>query len=328
MMPIRSRTLLTSGRSRSCSWALAPVLACAFAAWCQPAPDALATPRLLITEGKLPQAEAALDQFLKEHAASADAHFLLGYVLFREQKPVDSLAEFTAGARTRRPKADELMTVASDYVLLHDFADADKWFTEVTVEEPSNADAWYALGRTKYNENGFSEAVTSFERALALRPRYVEAENNLGLCWRELNSMEKARAAFETAIDWQGAAPTDAQPFLNLGALLADQGDLEKSIPYLEKAVSLSPDNPRIHEELGQVYEAQKNLPKAQAELERAVALAPNTSALHFKLGQIYRREGLRGQAQQEFDLCEKLNSTHSSTGTPNPIKQDVQEPR
>jgi Tfp pilus assembly protein PilF len=55
--------------------------------------------------------------------------------------------------------------------------------------------------------------------------------------------------------------------------------------------------------------------------LEKAVALAPNTSGLHFKLGQIYRSEGLRDRAQQEFALCEKLNSTHSSSSTPNPIK-------
>jgi hypothetical protein len=48
------------------------------------------------------------------------------------------------------------------------------------------------------------------------------------------------------------------------------------------------------------------------------VALSPETSGLHFKLGQIYRREGNRERAQQEFDLCEKLNSTHSSSATPN----------
>jgi tetratricopeptide (TPR) repeat protein len=298
---------------------LGAFLLCARAAICQQLPDSLAEPRALIAQGKLAAAEASLHDFVKQHPASADAHFLLGYVLFREQKAVDSLAEFTAGAHVRRPKADELKTVASDYVLLRDYADADKWFTEVVVETPDDAEAWYLLGRTKYNENGFSNAVSSFERALALHPKYIEAENNLGLSWKELNNPEKAKAAFQTAIDWQGDAPADAQPFLNLGTLLADQSDFDKSILYLTKAVSLSPENPRIHEELGQVYEAQKNLPQAQAELEKAVALAPDSSALHFRLGQIYRHEGLRDRAQHEFDLCEKLNSTHSSASTPNP---------
>jgi tetratricopeptide (TPR) repeat protein len=295
-------------------------LLCPLAAQCQQPVDPLAGPRAMLSAGKFAEAETALRKYAKEHSESADAHFLLGYVLFREQKPVDSLAEFTAGARTRRPEADALKAVASDYVLLHDYADADKWFTEATSEQPNDADAWYLLGRTKYNESRYADAVTSFERALALRPKYVETENNLGLSWRELNNFEKAQAAFQTAIDWQGDTPTDPQPFLNLGTLLADQSAFDKSIPYLLKAASLFPENPKIHEELGKVYEAQKNLPKAQAELEKAVALAPNTSGLHYMLGQVYRREGLRDRAQNEFDICEKLNSTHSSNNTPNPF--------
>lgn len=299
------------------------VLHCAMTGRGQQSADPLAAERAELADNHLIQSADGLRAYLKTHANSADAHFLLGYVLFREKKAVDSLAEFTSGARFRRPKADELMTVASDYVLLGDFADADKWFTEVTVETPNNADAWYLLGRTKFNENAFAAGETSFERALALRPKYVEAENNLGLTLRELNRLDKAKEAFETAIEWQGSAPSDSQPFLNLGTMLADENSIAQAMPYLEKAAALSPGNPKVHEELGQVYEAQKDLPKAQSELERAVSLSPSTSGLHFKLGQIYRHEGLRDRAQEEFDLCEKLNSTHSSSATPNLLKPE-----
>jgi Tfp pilus assembly protein PilF len=82
----------------------------------------------------------------------------------------------------------------------------------------------------------------------------------------------------------------------------------------------LSPENPKIHEELAGAYDGQNNLPKAQAELERAVGLAPNSSSLHFKLANLYRKEGMRDKARQEFEVCAKLNSTHSSTETPNPF--------
>jgi Flp pilus assembly protein TadD len=290
------------------------------AAVCQQPADPLADARSLAEAGALAKSEASLHRYLAGHPDSANAHFLLGYVLFREQRAKQSLAEFTAGAKYRRPQADELKTVASDYVMLGDYADADKWFTEVTRETPNDADAWYLLGRTKYNESGFVEAVSSFEHALALHPQYVEAENNLGLSWQELNNPDKAKSAFQTAIEWQGDVPADPQPFLNLGTLLADQREFEKSVPYLTKAVLLAPTNPRIHDELAKVYEAQNDLKKAQDELQQAIALAPNSSELHFKLGRIYRREGLQDQAMQEFALCDKLNSTHSSTETPNPF--------
>jgi len=290
--------------------------------------DPLAEARELLTAGRLSKSEASIRSYLKDHPDSADAHFLLGFVLFREQKATESLAEFTAGAKVRRPKASELETVASDYVLLGDFADADKWFTEVTAETPNDSHAWYLLGRTKYNEGRYDEAVSSFEKALSLRPKYVEAENNLGLSLRELNKLDQAQAAFQAAIDWQGTEPADAQPYLNLGGLLADQGDLDQAIPLLLKAVTLSPDNPKTHEQLGAAYAAQNDLPKAQSELERAVALAPDTSALHFKLGEIYRKQKMRDLAQHEFAICAKLNSTHSSSTTPNPFQPLPAEPK
>lgn len=304
----------------SAKYMLAVALLCVLQTMAQEANSSLAEARSLLNAGKFAQSEAALRKDLLASPASPEAHFLLGYVLFREQKATESLAEYTAGAKFRRPVAGELKVVASDYVLLGDFGDADKWFTEVVAEKPDDADAWYLLGRTKFNENDFQNAKSDFEHALALHPKYVEAENNIGLSWKELNNMEQAQAAFQTAIDWQGDAPRDEQPFLNLGTLLTGQNEIDKAIPYLMKAVTLAPKNPKVHEELGQAYVTQQNLPKAQDELEKAVALAPDISALHFKLGQIYRKEGLHDRAQQEFDICSKLNSTHSSPATPNPL--------
>jgi len=293
---------------------------CAWVALCQQQADPLADERELLAAGKLAESETAVLIYLRTNPSSADAHFLLGYVLFREKRAKESLAEFTAGAKFRRPRPDELKIVASDYVMLGDFGDADKWFSEVVAEAPNDADANYLLGRTKFNENDFPAAISSFERALILHPKYVEAENNIGLAWRELNDLERAEAAFQTAIEWQGDAPVDAQPFLNLGTLLADRSRIEKAVPYLIKAAVLSPDNPTVHEELSHVYAEQQDLSKAQSELEKAVTLAPSISSLHFKLGQIYRKEGMRDRAREEFAVCAKLSGAHSSDKTPNPL--------
>ena len=273
----------------------------------------------MLDAGNVAASESVLRSDLEAHPESADAHFLLGYALFREQKAKESLAEFTAGAKYRRPRADELKVVAADYVMLGDYSDADKWFSQVVAETPNDADAWYLLGRTKYNESEFELAIAAFEHALTLHPKYLEAENNIGLAWKELNQRGKAEIAFKNAIDWQSDAPSDAQPFLNLGILLADAGENERALSYLIKARALAPKNPTVHEELGKVYVAMNRLADAQSELEEAIALAPDTSALHYKLGQILRREEQVERAQQEFAICERLNGAHSSTKTPNP---------
>jgi tetratricopeptide (TPR) repeat protein len=307
---------------------LAAVLLCAMSARCQPPVEPLTEARALLDAGRIAESEALLRKFSAANPSSADGHFLLGYALFREQKATESLAEFTAGAKFRRPRADELKVVAADYVMLGDYSDADKWFSQVVSEMPEDADAWYLLGRTRYSESDFARAISAFERALTLRPGYVEAENNIGLAWKELNNREKARAAFQTAIDWQGESPVDAQPFLNLGILLADANEYQQALSVLTKGLSLAPKNPSFHEELGKVYMAMNRLGDAQSELEQAIALAPDTSALHYKLGQILRREGQVGKAQEEFAICERLNGAHSSAKTPNPPSANGPEPK
>jgi tetratricopeptide (TPR) repeat protein len=295
---------------------------------CMAQTDPLSHARSLLEAGKIAESESVLLNFIAANPESADAHFLLGYVLFREQKARESLAECTEGAKYRRPRADELKVVAGDYVMLGDYSEADKWFSQVVSETPGDADAWYLLGRTKYNENEFAAAISAFERALAMRPRYLEAENNIGLAWKELNDREKARAAFQTAIDWQGDSPVDPQPFLNLGTMLTDANEYQQALSVLTKAQSLAPKNPAVHEQLGKVYLAMNKLADAQSELEQAIALAPDTSALHYKLGQIFRKRGQAERAQQEFAICERLNGAHSSSKTPNPPPAKNPEPR
>lgn len=279
------------------------------------------TARSLIGAGRTAESEALLHRFIANNPSSADAYFLLGYTYFREAKPRESLAAFTAGARFRKPAAGELKVVASDYVLLGDFPDAQKWFAEVTRQTPNDADVWYLLGRTQYNEDQFADAISSFGRSLKLHPGNVEAENNLGLAWQGLSQTDRAIGAFQEAIAWQGAQPTDPQPYLNLGSLLANQNQPEKAIPLLKQASNLAPKNPKILEELAVALEAGGHLSDAQRQLEEAVSLAPQASGPHFKLGRLYQREGLRELARQQFAICQKLYSSHASTDAPNPYQ-------
>src|ERR1700754_95309 len=86
--------------------------------------DPLQTARAFLNANQPIEAEKFLRDYLAHQPSSADADFLLGYALFRQQRAKDSLAAFTEGARFKRPDAANLKIVAADYVLLGDFADA------------------------------------------------------------------------------------------------------------------------------------------------------------------------------------------------------------
>jgi Flp pilus assembly protein TadD len=295
--------------------------------------EALAAARSLLNEGRLNEAEQQVRRLLEAPPPSPDAHFLLAYVLFRQiqarapqvgegaahAEPTralarESLGHYAAGARYREPDAFDLKIAALDQALLGDYVAADGLLTRSVASNPKDADAWYYLGRTKYNENRFEDAVHAFARCLELEPRNVKAEDNLGLSYAGLGRDDEAAAAYEKAIAWQETVPQkNLGPFLDLGTLRMEQNRPQEAIPHLLQAVAISPRSARAHEQLGKAYLRLEQLLEAQAELEQAVQLAPENAPLHFVLGQVYRKRGQTEKARAEFDRASALNANRST---------------
>ena len=156
------------------------------------------------------------------------------------------------------------------------YPDADKWYTQAVEWNPGDSLGWYYLGRTKYNENRFEEAIAAFERCLKIDPKNVKAEDNLGLSYAGLNRTEEAIAAYKNAIAWQaGAAVKDSGPFLDLGTLLVDNNRVDEAIPHLLDAARISPDDFRIRRELGKAYEHVNDLTRRGMNWRRPRHLLP-----------------------------------------------------
>jgi len=333
--PAPSRTSAQSQASRS-DQSVAP------AASAYPEDSGLEKAQSLMQAGKLQAAENVVREALKTAPNSGAAHFLLGYILFsqvqaqakqvdsnpnavyaapskslvelRERNAKESLAEYTAGARYHRPNAFDLKVVAMDYIMLGDFVDADKWLRQSLEWNPGDSDGWYELGRTKYNENRFSEAIDAFKKCLAVDSTNVKAEVNLGLSYAGLGNDPQAISAYQTAIAWQASSGRkDPEAYLGLGSLLLNQNRPKDAIPVLSQATQIAPSVSQGHELLGKAYSQVDELAKAQSELEQAVKLSPDTPRLHYMLGQVYRKQGHTAEAKAEFDRCAALEGTRSS---------------
>ncbi|MBS1842539.1 MAG: tetratricopeptide repeat protein [Acidobacteria bacterium] len=305
---------------------------------------ALAKARELTEKSEFDEAETLTREFIAKNPSGAAGHFLLGLIYFRQvqsqarsggiysapgevpsravneemrsAKIRASLAEFTEGAKFARPSAFDLKIVALDYILLGDYPSADKWLTLAVQEEPSDAESWYYLGRTKYGENRFEEAIQAFQKSLELRPRNVLAGDGLGLSFAGLNRSAEAISAFQDAISWQsGAAATQSpEPFIDLGDFLNQQGRFEEALPVLQQAVAIGPRNIRAHEILGRTLLNLDRLADAQHELEIAVSADADRAALHYLLSQIYRKQGQMEKARKEMRRFQELKAKEPSS--------------
>jgi len=317
-------------------------------------PDALLSEaKTLYWQSKFAEADRAVRQYLETNPNSADGHFLLAHILFREiqaeavldrrlalqeqggmasamatpgpglpkdreEKAKASLEEFTAGAKYRNPSAADLKIVAFDYIVLGDYPDADKWLTKMLEWAPNDSDGWYNLGRTKYNENRFAEAISAFQQCLKLDPKNVKAEDNLGLSFAGMGRNAEAGAAYQRAIDWQEQSlAKNPRPYIDLGSLLIDENRPSDAVPILLRAIEIDARDSKTHELLGKAYTRLEEFPKAQVELEKAVELSPQTPNLHCMLAPVYRKQELAQKAKAEYDRCTALTGSHSTPQTP-----------
>jgi Flp pilus assembly protein TadD len=274
------------------------------------APGPLAEQRKLMALGKFEEAERSLRAYLASDARSAQARYLLAYSLLRQNKPKDSLEEYTRAAALQTPSAEQLREVGQDYVLLGDYPDAGKWFLRSLDLNRADPEGWYSLGRLRYTEQRFGDAADCFQRALVLAPGNVKVEDNLGLAYEGLNRTDDAVAAYRQAIAWQDAGPPEKvseQPLLNLAIVLMHRGQLSEAHSLLTRASAIAPNDSRIQEQLGQVSIQEGNYSEAEQHLTSAIRLDPDQSNLHYLLGQAYRHLGRLQEAKTEFDIAARL---------------------
>lgn len=273
--------------------------------------------KALANIGRFPEADAALRSYTLRHSESADAFFMLGFVLHREDKPADSLRVYTEAAAISTPTADDLRIVGLDYVLLDDFPDAIRWLTKATEFDPKNEQAWYSLGRCYYSQSRFAEAGNALDRARALNPKDLKAVTNLALVYEMQNRIDDADRTYRESIQLADADPhTDEWPYLNYASFLLEHDHAPEALPLLRRAVALAPRCADCHAKLGKALAATNDAEGAVAELSQAIALSPDDPKLHYALGRVYRSLGIEDKAKAELALSAKLYGSRDSVNT------------
>jgi len=256
------------------------------------------------------RADMVLRSYIRSHRDSADALYLLGFVLHRRNRPAESLETYTHAAALTTPTSDDLKVVGLDYVLLDDYTDAIKWLKKSVELQPTNKDAWYYLGRAYYSKAQLPEARAAFEKVLELHPQDTKAQTNIGLILETSGQTDAAMEAYRTAIAWQEkGAEASEQPYANLGSLLLEQGRAQDGVAALEKAVAMSPRNAFCRLKLGIAYRQLGRLQDSEEQLIQATTLEPENAAAHYQLGRLYKDQHLLDKAQSEFDRTAELQN-------------------
>lgn len=147
------------------------------------------------------------------------------------------------------PLALSLILAALTWRQSHDYRDAETLYRATLARNPS---AWMAhnnLGKEMFaTPERLPEAIRHFEEALALKPDYAEALNNLGLALTQTKRPREALPYLERSI---ALKPGVYQTHNNLGIALASSGRAEEALAAFTEAARLAPLVPNIRENHG-----------------------------------------------------------------------------
>ena len=142
---------------------------------------------------------------------------------------------------------------------------------------------YYHLGEMARVSGDLDKATGYFNKAIALKPNYFEAQRDLGL----------------TLYDKYFSGQV---------------GSIGDSIDKLKQAERLVPDNPTIHLFLGKLYCAAAKLEDAETEFRKALMNDPRLAAAHFELGQLRYVKGDPDRALQEMKEAEKVSTVYTES--------------
>ena len=103
-------------------------------------------------------------------------------------------AVFAAGSSDSSSETPEKSKYdqAVELIENEEFAEAQELLERVVQIEPQNADAWNYLGFSQRMQGNFEGSLTSYEKALAINPDHIGANEYLGELYLQTKMPEKA----------------------------------------------------------------------------------------------------------------------------------------
>ena len=154
-----------------------------------------------------------------------------------------------------------------------ELAQAEACYLTLLGSLPDNADLWHLAGVLAFQQGRIAPAIERYEKAIALKPGFGQALNNLGIAHKLAGRLQNAADAFAAALE---AEPNYAPAAYNLGLLREAIGDGKGAEFAYRTALASRPDWIAARGNLGNLLRRAGRLAEADAELTRAAELAPN----------------------------------------------------
>lgn len=155
----------------------------------------------------------------------------------------------------------------------------------------------------------YVSSTALYEDTLEKNPDCWLARNNLGQILTDKGELDKAIPYFQRALKLN---PGFAEAENNLGYTLRQQGKVHEAIPHFERAIALQPKYAQAHNNLGLAFISLGDRERAIASFRDATRSHPRFPLAHFNLGLALAETGKPTEAFSQFERALQLDPNYA----------------
>jgi tetratricopeptide (TPR) repeat protein len=264
----------------------------------------------LIEQGQYQEAVPGLEHYLRDHDGSAKAHYDLGYSFFRTHQIGGAVRELSKSLQLndKDAQAHKILGLVCTFVGRYDLAEVE--LRSAAQLEPSSPEIHYFLGRVYYTRQVLAMAQKEFQTAIQLDPAYMKAYNNLGLVMETLGKNDEAIQDYQTAAQMNEAQHLNSPyPYEYLSAHYNRQREPALAIEFAQKALLIDPQCDLANYDLAKAFQSQGEWQKAIDEVQKAIAINSNTPEYFYLLSKVLRKLGKIPESEAALKRFEEIHN-------------------
>jgi Flp pilus assembly protein TadD len=184
-----------------------------------------------------------------------------------------------------------------------DYLAAETLLLKALSVSPNAYRAWFDLGYIYNATKRVPEAVAAYRKSVEAKPDVFESNLNLGILLARQGESTEAAKYLEAATRLKPTANTDeglARAWLSLG-LVEEAHDSQKALAAYAQAMKLTPNDPEPHLSAGLLLEKQEHLDEAAREYRDAARLDPKSTEPITGLANVYSKQKNYAEAETQL---------------------------